>query len=104
MSVLFDILGWVFSGNLFIAGVLLLAGFYLWRGKGYAGSAAAVAGTATGYTLALLVALAAAIGLGWIEPNPDLISDGVNAVVGPLSDIITTGFEVAIDSLLEGAR
>lgn len=104
MSILFDALGWLFSGNLFIAGVLVLGAFYLWRGKGYAGSAAAVVGTATGYTLGLLVALAAAIGLGWIEPNPGLISDGIQSVAGPASDIVATGIEVTIESLLEGVR
>ena len=104
VSILFDALGWLFSGNLFIAGVLVLGAFYLWRGKGYAGSAAAVVGTATGYTLGLLVALAAAIGLGWIEPNPGLISDGIQSVAGPASDIVATGIEVTIESLLEGVR
>lgn len=90
------------SGNLFVAGVLLVGALYLFRGKRYAGSAAAAAGTATGYTLALLVALGATIALGWIEPNPDLITDGVSAAVDPLADVATSAIEMVIDTLIAG--
>jgi len=91
------------EGNLFIAGVLVVAGFYLLRGKRYAGTAAAAAGTATGYTLALLVALAVSIGLGWIEPNPGLIADGIDAVAGPVAELLATAFEMAIESVVGGS-
>ena len=90
-------------GNLFIAGVLAIAGFYLLRGKRVAGSAAAAVGTATGYTLVLLVALALAIGLGWIEPNPGLIADGIDAVAGPVAELLATAFEMAIESVVGGS-
>ena len=103
MSLLLDGLRAVgVGGNVLIAAMIALAAFYVFRGKRYAGAAAAVGGSITVYTIAVLGALALAIGLGWLEPNPGLVSEALSAVRGPVGDLVGTVVDMAIDSLVGG--
>jgi len=104
MSVLLELLSQLGVGaQVMIAASLAMAAYYLLKGKKYAGMAAALGGSMVVYGVVVLVALAVAIGLGWLEPNPGLARDGLDVVFGSASDLLATGWEVAIDALTGGA-
>jgi len=72
------------SGQVLVAAGMAVSAYYLVRGRRLAGTVAALTGSVVGYTVVLMVALAVAIGLGWLDPRPALITDGVDALVSPI--------------------
>lgn len=103
MSLLLDALRALgVGGNLLVAAILGLAGFYLFRGKRYAGTAAAATGSAAIYGIVVLVALSVSIALGWLEPNPGLITDALGGVVEFGGDLVTGIVRWTLERALEG--
>lgn len=104
MSLLLDLLSQLGAGTqLMVAGGLVVSAYYLLKGKKYAGLAAALGGSMVVYGVVVLVALAVAIGLGWLTPNPGLVRDGLDAVVGPVTDLLAAGWEATIEALTGGS-
>ncbi|EMA01825.1 hypothetical protein C437_15436 [Haloarcula vallismortis ATCC 29715] len=102
MSVLLDLLSQLgVGGQVMVAGSLVMAAYYLLKGKKYAGMAAAVGGSMVVYGVVVLVALAVAIGLGWLDPNPELMHDALDGVLGPASEMLRDGASATLKAIAE---
>ena len=74
---LLDLLGVGMKGSIGISAVLLMAALYVYRAAAVAKLVGALFGTLVGYAIMLCVAAAAAIGLGWVDPNVGVIMSHV---------------------------
>jgi len=91
------------GGNLMFAAIFAVAGFYVFRGKRYAGTVVALGGSMAVYTMVVLLVLSVAIALGWLDPRPELVKGAVDSVAGPVGKLVETVFEWLIDALVKQA-
>ncbi|WP_058365962.1 hypothetical protein [Haloparvum sedimenti] len=73
------------GGQVVTAATLFLGAIYVYRAQAVARIAVAVGGTLAGYALVLLIVLAVATGLGWVDPRPATVFEHARAVWSFLS-------------------
>ena len=89
--ILFELLEWLgVGGSITTAAAIGLVALYARKGANILGFVAAVFGSAVSYLIVSLVALALAIGAGWLDPNP-------GAFISFGTGVLEAGFEVAVD-------
>jgi uncharacterized membrane protein SpoIIM required for sporulation len=88
MSFLFDIVGSLGLGSqLTLAATLLVVAFYALRMVSGARTVGTILSSGIAYVVAVFVAGAAAIALGWVDPSVGTASDHVSTAVNVLWDL-----------------
>jgi len=76
MSAVLDVLRMLgVQGGALASVACLMVVFYLFRAKSAGARVASLGAAAVAYGAATLVAIAAALAFGWIEPNPSVITE-----------------------------
>lgn len=89
MSFLLDILREMGVGGQVLTGVMLfVAAFYLIKFVSVGKMVGGMVSSATGYGIVLLVAIGAAIALGWLDPNVGTVSGHISGVTSFVWDLV----------------
>jgi hypothetical protein len=100
MSLLIGLLEYVGAGqSLVIAAVLAVGAWYIFKGARLASLVGTLALSGVGYAVVFLVGLAAAVALGWFDPNVGTIMGHLGAipVVGVVSGLVSWVFGAIVD-------
>ena len=85
---LLELVGVGLGGQIAISATLVLAALYVYRAAALARLVGALFGTLAGYAIMLCVAAAAAISLGWVDPNVGVITSHVAEALSACLDAV----------------
>lgn len=74
--------------QLFTAGVLLIVAWYLLKSLSMAGTIGVAVSTGVMYAVVTAVAVALAVGLGWLDPQMNVIRETFAGARGVLKDVL----------------